>query len=113
MNEWTLHQELDKVGARYRRLRLYSALAVAWGVLALAGAVVLFSMRSLGYSVPGAALLALGAIALLCVPVLMAWSRRSLDPLAIARKVEQKHPDLDARLLSALEQKPDESTGQL
>src|SRR5688500_10419433 len=104
MNEWTLHHELDKAGARYRRLRLYSALALSWGVLALLGAGVLFAMRSLGYSVPGVALLAIGAVALLCIPVLMRWSRSSLDALAIARKVEQNHPELDARLLSALEQ---------
>ena len=43
----------------------------------------------------------------LFAPFLVYWSRRSGNALWLARRIERKHPELDARLLAALEQHPD------
>lgn len=47
---------------------------------------------------------------------LIAWTRWSdwqPDYRAIARQIEERHPELHALLLTAIEQKPDPATGQL
>src|SRR6185295_18280842 len=46
---------------------------------------------------------------------LVLWRRNSRwqpDYTEIARKIEEQHPDLHALLLTAIEQRPDPSTGQ-
>ena len=113
MSERTLHQELDRVGKRYSRLLLWSALAVCWLALATAGALALTWARGAGRAVPGILLIALFALPIVFLPILYRWLRRVRNPSWIAHRIERKFPDLDARLLAALEQKPEESTGFL
>jgi hypothetical protein len=108
----TLWQELNKVGDRTRRLRLWTGLAVAWLGLVLVGALVLWWARSGRHAVPGIALLSLIGMALLLIPVLRMVGRRSVRPLAVAHRIEQRYPELDARLLAAVEQQPDPNTGR-
>ena len=61
MSERTLHEELNRVAKRYRRLLLWSGLAVLWLALAMAGAFALIWARGAGRALPGV-LLALWAL---------------------------------------------------
>ncbi|MGY8688803.1 MAG: hypothetical protein ACKVHP_13850, partial [Verrucomicrobiales bacterium] len=59
----------------------------------------------------------IGCVALLCVAFgFWIWGGRSINPSFdandVAHKIEESHPDLQALLLTAVEQKPDE-TGEL
>ncbi len=106
MSERALWQELDRVGSRYRRLVLWTGLMVCWLALAVAGLAALAWARGSGYAIPGVLLVVLLAVPLLFLPMLFRWLRRVRSPLWIARRVERKFPDLDARLLAALEPLP-------
>ncbi|HZN68735.1 MAG TPA: DUF4175 family protein, partial [Tepidisphaeraceae bacterium] len=108
MNDRRLLYELNNVGLRYRKLLLRAALAVLWASLAVAGLAALLRARGAGYAVPGMLLLVLVALPFLLVPVLLRWLRSAKDPLWVARRIERRFPDLDARLLAALEQKSEE-----
>ncbi len=93
---------LERIAGRFRRVRLWSGLAVCWGVLAVVGL---------------AAALSAGANGGLALPVAIAgvaagaacWlvsQRTARDPLWVARRIEQRHPDLAALLRTAVEQQP-------
>ncbi|MGB7160924.1 MAG: hypothetical protein WBD40_22875 [Tepidisphaeraceae bacterium] len=112
-DERTLHQELASVGRRYRRLLLWTGLALCWVVLALTGAAALSWARGAGYAIPGVLLVVLIVLPAVLLPILFGWLRRVRNPAWIAHRIERRFPDLDARLLAAVEQRPDESTGQL
>jgi hypothetical protein len=109
----SLQQELDRVGKRFRRLLLWTGLALCWVALAVAGLAALSWARGSGRAIPGVLLVALVALPVVFLPLLLRWLRRVRDPNWIAHRVERKFPDLDARLLAALEQRPDESSGKL
>jgi hypothetical protein len=107
-----LHTELDRVAKRYRRLLLWVGFAVCWLTLAIAGFLALTWARKSGHAIPGVLMVALLALPLVFLPMLLRWLRRVKSPAWIAHRIEGRFPDLDARLLAALEQKPDQSTGQ-
>src|SRR6187401_361813 len=103
MNELMLRQELNKVSARYRRLMFWAGLAVCWLALAIVGLAVLAWAKGASRAVPGLALL-LVALPAILVPLLLKALRKVQDPAWIAHRIEKKYPDLDTRLLAALEQ---------
>jgi hypothetical protein len=105
MNEQALLTELQRVGSRYRRLRIASVLAIAWLFTVVCLIVI--------YKSPAPGLLALLALAIVVLAFLVRATRVTRDPLWIAHQIERKFPDLDARLLAALEQRPDAKTNQL
>ena len=107
-----LRRQIDEVATRFRRLRTATALAVLWIVLATCGAILLALNHSVGLYVRGEIhwFLAAGVIATAVVGVL-AW-RVARDPRWVARRIEQKYPQLDARLLTAIEQQPEAADGQ-
>lgn len=107
MNEQRLRQHLDRVGLRYRRLLTRWWLAVAWLTLAITGVALLARGRGYGNGIPGTASFLLLAIPVALLPALLAALRRVRDPLWLARRLERRFPDLDARLLAALEQRAD------
>src|SRR5689334_4095916 len=113
MNDPRLRRELEQVSLRYRRLLLRTASAACLLALAAAGGAVLARLRGAGYVVPAALLLLLVAVPLVVVPLLLAALRAIRDPAWMARRIECRFPDLDARLLAALEQHPDESQQSL
>lgn len=112
-HEQALRQELRNVGDRYRRLLFRVSLAACWLVLAAAGLVVLMLARGAGYAVPGVALVLLVAIPLVLLPILARALRTVRNPLWVARRVERRFPDLDARLLAALDQRAENPQARL
>ena len=104
-----LHQELAKVSLRYRRLLLRTGVAACFLALAVAGLAVLSWARGTGYAVPGVALVLLLVVPTVAIPLLMSALRTVRNPLWVARRIERRYPDLDARLLAALEQQRDPS----
>ena len=113
MTESLLKSQLEPVARRQRSWRRARALAICWGIFAVL-ALLLFAARA-----------SFGASLSLWVPVLMGgsvlgtlivwarWHDWQPDYRAIARKIEERHPELHALLLTAIEQKPDPATGQL
>jgi len=104
-----LKSALEPVVRRQKLLRLMLWSAAVWLVL---GAIGFALWRS---DVRGAA-----AIGGLGIAALVAWIsvRRKIaawepDYVGIARSVEQRHPDLHALLVTAVEQRPDPATGKL
>ena len=94
MMDQRLQRQLDRVASRMRRLRLWTALAGAWLLAALAGAAMFGLNRRLGWysenSVP-----ALSIVALLLAGLFgwRAW-RSVRDYRPVARQVESRYPDL-------------------
>lgn len=98
-----LQRSLEPVALRFRRLRFWRRLALAWGVVALAGILFLLAHRAGQASLPPWALL-LFAIA----AAVGAWfaGRSTPDDFAwIAAQIEKKHPELNSLLLAAIEQR--------
>ncbi|HVJ85696.1 MAG TPA: hypothetical protein VM452_08630, partial [Caulifigura sp.] len=105
-----LHDELEQVAGRYRRLRLWQGLAAAWLAVAIIGLVV-WAMSPVLPVRSWAPVLAAAAFATAGVVV---W--RSLvsarNHLWVARQVEQKYPELKSCLLAAIEQESQAGTGR-
>src|SRR5688572_2335227 len=112
-NDQLLHQELDKVSLRYRRLLLWVGLGACWLVLAAAAAAVLTWARLTDRAVPGLVLVLMFALPLVLVPTLLSALNSVRNPFWVARRLEKRFMDLDERLLAAMEQAPDDSTKQL
>lgn len=104
-----LQTALEPVIDRHRRLRSLRWLVLGLAVLAIAAAVVVTRQ----VAIPGR-----GLLAFLLVLVIFVMSRalgRQWQPdfRAIARRIEQQHPELHALLITAVEQEPDPQTGKL
>ncbi len=102
--------ELDKVAARYRRLRFWRALAVAWLLATLTALSLWAAGRSGGLTVTVPILCAIaGAWVAACVWMVMLsapghnW---------VARQIEAAFPDLGSCLMAAIEQRPDLPDGR-
>ena len=108
MNDQLLHQALNQVGSRYRRLILRRVFAFLWLALAIIGLALLGWARGIVPGVvPGTVTLVVAMIAIAIGPSVALSLRRLRNPRWIARRIEQQFPDLDTRLLAALEQKSD------
>ena len=113
MIEPLLKSQLEPVAQRQRRWRITRSLALWWGLVALAGISAWLGQRFCGLQLPYAFSLIGGAAV---IGTFVAWdraSRWSPDFRQIARDIEQRHPDLHALLLTAVEQSPDPATGRL
>lgn len=111
MIEPFLRSQLEPVALRHRRLQLWRRLAACWAVAALVGLSFILLERLTGWSSPlTLPLLALGT----GLAAFIGWQRsRNWQPdfRQIARQIEQKHPELHALLLTAVEQEPDATGG--
>ncbi len=102
MMSWQLRQVLERVAHRVREVRLWSSLALCWLAWACVGALlVVAGVRSV-LILAGFAALALGT-GLACVVFAL---RSARDLRGVARRIEAAHPDLDAVLLTAVEETP-------
>jgi Domain of unknown function (DUF4175) len=102
MMSWQLRQVLEAVARQIREVRLWTSLALCWLAWALAGGLLAVGgVRSVAV-VSAFAVMALSS-GLACV----VFARRSArDPRGVARRIEKAHPDLDAGLLTAVEEGP-------
>ncbi len=106
MIESDLRRELEFVGRRVRLLRFWSGLSLCWLVLAAVGGFALWWAAQQSNTVPGVAIVALATSAVLAFVGCLLISRRAArNEGAIARSIEAHYPDLDWRLLAALEQR--------
>ena len=107
-----LQRQLDEVALRYRRMRAATWLAIVWIVLATLAAILFSLNRSVGFYIPGEAVAfaAIGCVATFVVWIL-SW-RAARNPHWIARRIEDKYPQLEARLLTAIEQRPELPDGR-
>lgn len=108
MSDPHLQMQLQHVARRIGRLWLWRRLAMSWVVL---------SIIVLVFAVAGKASLPVwGWFAVAGTAVVLAWFRsrtRASAQVEVARKIESAFPDLNSRLLAALEQRPDAETGRL
>src|SRR3954451_15354510 len=112
MNDQQLRQALETIGRRDRQLVLRWVLAALWLSLAL----IVVAVVARGRGASGAvALLALPLLAVLmfAIPYLFARFRAARDSVALGRRIEERFPNLNARLLTALEQRPAPAGGEL
>ncbi len=111
MIEEALRKQLEPVVDRRRRLSLAWRLSNYWLALAFVGAALVAADRLWGWRSP----LALGVLCAAAVAATL-WAiyrsrRLGPDYRAIARNIEQQHPDLRALLLAAIEQRPEGPDG--
>jgi len=110
-----LRASLEAAAARQRRLRAWWVLAAVWGGAAGLGFLLYWMERQAGVASPLAPLaLACGAL----VAAFILTTRKAATPTdwrRLALEIEKQHPDLNGRLLTAVEQpaKPDEELGYL
>lgn len=113
MIERALRIHLQPVVRRRRHLYLARTLALYWILASLAGLSLLVLNWLWGWTSP----LAMGAVCLVAVlaTILAVYrsSRFEPDYQVVARDIEQRHPDLKALLLTAIEQKPQGPGGKL
>ncbi|CAA9374027.1 MAG: hypothetical protein AVDCRST_MAG64-153, partial [uncultured Phycisphaerae bacterium] len=106
MNDTRLHLELATVSRRYRRLFTLLWLSGLWATLAVAGLAAFAWNNGAGHIIPRALIGVLLVLPLVLLPFYLRSLRSVGNPVWVARRIEQKYPDLDARLLAALEQRP-------
>jgi len=113
MIEKSLRKGLRPVVNRRKKLLLLRRLSIYWLIAALAGIALIAANRLWGWYWPiaiWALLISTGLVSIL------AWYRSSRfepDYKRIAQTIEEQNPDLKATLLTAIEQEPEESFGQL
>jgi uncharacterized membrane protein YqjE len=116
MIEFDLRRELEAVARRYRRLWLWQRLALCWLVFTLLGLAALAMARNAD-RLPGWITPTLVASAVIAAVFCIWTARRGVrDQIWLARRLEHQFPDLDSRLLTALEQwrtSPDDQLGFL
>ncbi|MFC1781461.1 hypothetical protein ACFLZ8_04300 [Planctomycetota bacterium] len=116
MIEHSLRKWLRPVVSRRRKLFVRRTLAIYWFLSALVGICLLIAESSLGLSASLSSflLVALG-VAVVGITITTWYKSLNIEPdyKEIARSIERLNPDLQATLLTAIEQKPRELGGQL
>lgn len=112
MNQNRLLFELDRVASRFRLLRFWQVLAVAWLAAAGLGLVVWGLKVSLAAPLSAAApVLAVGSLLFAAAGIW--WATASVrDVRWVARQIETTFPELRSCLLAAVEQRPDLPDGR-
>jgi len=104
---------LEPIARRRQRGRLHARLALTWLAAAALGFILILLHRGAGWAVPASGWLVLGVAVTGAVIAQWTENRRTTDARAVAREIEQHHPELNALLQSAVEQEPDPATGEL
>jgi hypothetical protein len=116
MIEQTLRRQLQPMADRRRRLYLARRLSACWLICGLTGAGMLGAAWLWGWGLSLAAAVLSVATVLATAWIIHRSRRLQPDYRALARTIEQQHPDLQALLLAAIEQEPqgpDEQMGYL
>ena len=107
MNQHRLLFELDRVASRFRLLRFWQGLALAWLIAAIGGLAIWGLKFGTGSQFgPATPLLCLLALALAAVGIWRA-TVSARDYAWVARRIEAAFPELHTCLLAAVEQRPD------
>ena len=107
MNDDFLKSRLQRVARRYEWVSLWRKLAVCWAVAALAAVAVFWVQRATGHaSILALPILLALAAGVATVLVVMSLARAP-DLRWVARKIEDKHPELNGVLLTAIQQQLD------
>ncbi len=112
MIEQALRKRLQPMVNRRRRLHLAWRLSVYWFVSALVAFGLISANRLWGWQSSAANWALCVSTALATAFALYKSFRIGPDYKAVARYIEQRHPDLQALLLAAVEQEPEQSDGQ-
>ena len=111
MIERRLHDKLEEVASRERRLRLWCAVASGWAGAALLGWAVVVLQRESGWasslSLPLVGIAGLAAVLF----IVFRQGVSSPDWRKLACRIEGRHPELEGRLLTAVQQRPKEGEG--
>src|SRR6516225_6306594 len=100
-----LERELARVGGRFERMHRLRAMARVWLALALAAGAVLAAVE--GVRAEFWANLLLAAVGLFAWAMNIVYARkRTQDRLWLAREIERRFPELDARLMAAVQEEP-------
>jgi len=107
--EQQLTDQLGSVSRRGWKFQRRTLLAAGWAAVALLVWLGVTAAKSLGptFAIYG------GLAAAACTVAALTIGRRGWSKLDTARRVEAKFPELNATLLTALEQSPDVATGRL
>ncbi len=113
MIEKALRKRLRPIVKRRRRLYLAWKLSVYWFVSGLIGISLIGADWLWGWSSPIANWALCISTVLATVLALYKFSHMHPDYRAVARNIERQHPDMQALLLTAIEQEPEGLGGQL
>ncbi|HUY91958.1 MAG TPA: hypothetical protein VMV10_24670 [Pirellulales bacterium] len=107
MIEQRLFAALERAATRYRKLRFWQSLAVAWLATALCGAVVAAAIWTTAWrpSHPVVILAGLALAAIVGSMIRAAASARNYH--WVAMQIEERYPELKSCLLTAMEQRPE------
>jgi small-conductance mechanosensitive channel len=111
MIEEALRKRLRPIVNRRRRLHLAHTLSVCWLVAALLGIGLISVNRYLGFKSQAANWVLFISTALITLYALYRSRRMQPDYKAVARHIERQNPDLQALLLAAIEQQPEQPDG--
>src|SRR4051812_43620866 len=104
-----LQSRLQPVADRKQQLALWCKLAACWAGAGLIGLLVIAAQRASGWAsslaLPAIALLGLG----LSLVIFLRQRRTEPNWRDLAMRIEAGHPELDGRLLTAVEQQPREN----
>lgn len=112
MIQYRLRQELEKVAARYRWLRIWTALAGAWLLAALMSLLLWRAGVVVSGDVRLTAGLFGGTAAILAIVVISLVRKFGPGHAWVAHRVESTFPELRSCLLAAIEQRPDLPDGR-
>jgi hypothetical protein len=102
-----LRKLLDGILTRRRRVMVWSRLAACWAAAAFLGLAIAFIERKSGWA-SSLAVPAVAIMAIVAALVLLSRGRRGTGDLrALAREIEARHPELDGRLLTTVQQAAD------
>ncbi len=112
MMDRRLESELARVADRCRQLRLFTGWSLCWVMVAVSAIVFLLAGWATESDLRSAAVVAIG-LGLIAAGIVFVTTRRdSRNLLTAARQVEHQFPDLDQRLLAAMEQQAGWPIGQ-
>src|SRR5258706_7534663 len=100
---------LERISARQRRLSLWLKLGACWTAAAFLGLAIFFLEQGSGW-VSSLSMPIIAASGLLAALVVLARHRKAAsDWRELAGQIEARHPELEGRLLTAVQQPFDES----
>jgi hypothetical protein len=112
MIEQALRDRLQPIVNRRKRLYSASGLSICWFALGLVGILLMALRTRLDISASNAFVALCLAAVVAAIIVIRRSNRFQPDFRAVARDIEQHHPELKALLLTAVEQKPEGPDGQ-